>query len=170
MEIKFQGRYDKALFYKAVSLANQSSRNRRWLQPVLLLLLAGVSIVLLVRLIVSGDVPGNASILAVVMIAAGFAARATLAPLFAARKMWANPALRDEMSGSVTPRGITYQLKVGVNEIPWRRFSRVRRVKNLVTLVTRDGLLVIFPQRFFVSDADWNKFNRLLETHLAAIT
>jgi hypothetical protein len=169
MQIKFHGKYDWKLFFRAVFLANQPARRQRWLLPIMLVFVLVAFYVLVLRLIETGDMLGNSSYIAVVLIAAGFVARPYLMSFLGARKLWANPAVREELSGSIHARGITYSLAIGKNEMPWSRFNRVRRARDLVTLVARDGLLVIFPRHFFRSDADWKRFNTLLDTSILAI-
>jgi len=73
------------------------------------------------------------------------------------------------LRGVVTKRGITYRLEEGNNEIPWERFLRVRKAKNLTTLTTRDGLLVIFPSHFFKNQANWQRFNSLIGSKIVSI-
>ncbi len=92
-----------------------------------------------------------------------------LQPYLGARSLWANPSVRRKLAGVVTKNGIVYQLDVGNNEILWERFNRVRKANNLITLVTREGLLVIFPRTFFKNEADWRKFERLVDTRIVTI-
>jgi hypothetical protein len=169
MQIKFRGRYDKKLFFRSVRLANQPARSQRFIQPLMLVFVLAALGILVDRLVTSRDLLGNASYIAVIMIAGGFVARGYLLPILAARKLWANPSLQDELSGSITRNGIIYSLKQGQNEMPWNRFRRVRRAPGLTTLVARDGLLVIFPRRFFRSDNDWFKFNQVVDSNLIPI-
>ncbi|MFH2040469.1 MAG: YcxB family protein [Chloroflexota bacterium] len=169
MEIKFRGKYDKNLFFRSVRLANQPSRNQRFLQPLMLVFVVVALGVLVVRLVNSGDLLGNASYIVVIMIAGSFVARAYMLPYLAAQKLWVNPSVQTELGGIVTRKGITYSLKQGQNEIPWNRFRRIRRAIGLTTLVTRDGLLVIFPKHFFKSDTDWLRFNQLVDSSIIVI-
>ena len=169
MEIKFRGKYDRNLFFRSVRLANQPARSQRFLQPLMMVFVVVAIVVLVGRLINSGDLLGNASYIAVIMIAGSFVARAYMLPYMAARKLWANPAVQADLNGSVTRKGITYSLKQGQNEMPWSRFRRIRRASGLTTLVARDGLLVIFPRHFFRTDNDWLKFNQLVDNSIIAI-
>ena len=157
MEIAFRGQYDKNLFYKSVMLANQAPKNRRFVQTIMLVFVVAAIVILVARLIETRDVLGNATYITLVMIIGAFLARSYLQPYLAARKMWKNPAIRRQLTGVITKSGIRYQLEEGGNEILWDRFTRVRKVRNLITLVTREGLLVIFPRPFFNNEADWQK-------------
>lgn len=169
MEISFRGQYDKELFFRAVRLANQPPKNRRFVQPFMLVFIIVAIAILISRLIESGNILDNATYIVVVMIVGAFLARSYLQPFLTAREMWNNPSVRRRLEGVVTKKGITYRLEEGINEIPWERFLRVRKAQNLTTLVTRDGLLVIFPQHFYKNIRDWERFNRLVETNVVSI-
>ena len=169
MEIAFRGQYDKDLFYKSVMLANQPPRNRRIVQSFMLAFILVAIIVLVIRLIETRDILGHAIYITVVMLIGAFLVRAYLQPYLAARSMWRNPSVRRKLAGLVTKKGIEYRLDIGINEIPWERFTRVRKAKNLITLVTREGLLVIFPRSFFKNESDWQKFDRLVNAKIVSI-
>jgi hypothetical protein len=169
MEIPFNGQYDKELFFKSVRLANQPPKNRRFMQTFMLVFIVAAIGVLVSRLIETGDLMGNATYIALVMLIGAFLARSYIQPYLAAREMWANPSVQRKLNGVITKRGITYQLEEGNNEIPWERFLRVRRARNLTTLTTREGLLVIFPQHFFKNDADWQRFNSLVASKVVSV-
>jgi len=169
MEITFRGQYDKDLFYKSVMLANQPPRNRRIVQSFMLAFIAVAIVVLIARLIETGDILGNVIYITLVMLIGAFLARSYLQPYLAARRLWSNPSVQRKLAGVVTRKGIEYRLEAGNNEILWERFTRVRRAKNLVTLVTREGLLVIFPRTFFKSEGDWQKFERLVGTKIVSL-
>lgn len=169
MEISFRGQYDKELFFKSVRLANQPPKNRRFLQTFMLVFIIAAIAVLISRLIESGNILDNATYIVLVMIIGAFLARSYLQPYLAAREMWSNPSVRRKLNGVVTKKGITYRLEAGNNEILWERFLRVRKARNLTTLTTREGLLVIFPQRFFKNQADWERFNSLVDSMVVSI-
>ena len=169
MEISFRGQYDKNLFYKSVMLANQPPRNRRIVQSFMLVFILVALVVLIMRLIQTGDILGHATYITLVMLIGAFLAQSYLQPYLTARKMWNNPSVRRKLVGIITKKGIEYRLETGNNEISWDRFTRKRKVQNLVTLVTREGLLVIFPRTFFKSETDWQKFERLVDTKIVSM-
>ena len=169
MEISFRGQYDKDLFFRSVMLANQPPKNRRFVQSFMLVFIAAAIGVLVMRLIESGDILGNATYIVLVMIIGAFLVRSYLQPYLAARELWANPSVQRKLTGVITKRGIVYRLEAGSNEILWERFLRVRKARGLTTLVTREGLLVIFPQHFFRSNADWERFNHLVDSKIVRI-
>lgn len=150
-------------------LANQPPKNRRFVRSFLLVFILVAVVVLISRLIETGDIFGNVTYIVVVMIVGAFLLRSYLQPYLGARQMWKNPSVRRKLTGAVTKKGILYRLEAGNNEIPWERFTRVRKVNNLVTLVTREGLLVIFPRSFFKSDSDWQRFERLVDTRIVSV-
>jgi hypothetical protein len=168
MQINFHGQYDRDLFFKAVRLANRPARNRNGLMYFMLVVALGALGVLAVRIVENGDVTGNIVYLAAAVILGGVAAFNLVQPYFAARKLWANPGVQRELKGQITALGITYLLPEGKNEIPWGQFNRLRQTAGLVTLVRRDGLLVIFSRYFFKSSGDWGKFKRLVEEKIVS--
>lgn len=169
MEISFHGQYDKELFFKAVGLANQPPKSRRFVRTFMILFIAAAIVVLISRLIESGNILDNATYIVLVMLIGAFLVRSYLQPHLAAREMWSNPSVRMKLGGVVTKKGIIYRLEAGNTEILWERFLRVRKARNLTTLTTRDGLLVIFPQRFFKNQADWERFNSLVDSKVVSI-
>jgi len=168
MELQFQGQYDQALFYKAVRLANQPARHQVRFLWFMLMFAVGALVLLLYRVFETRDLAGNAILLGAAMILAIVVSGIFLQPYLTARRLWANPGTRRELIGKITNREITYILDAGVNEIRWERFKRVRKSEDLITLVRSDGLLVIFPRRFFRNNADWRKFLRLVEGKLTS--
>ena len=169
MEISFRGQYDRELFFRSVLLANQPPKNRRFVQTFMFVFVVAAIAVLVSRLIETGDIMGNVTYIVLVMIVGAFLARSYLQPYLGARSLWANPSVRQKLAGVVTKNGIMYQLEAGNNEILWERFSRVRKANNLITLVTREGLLVIFPRAFFKNEADWQRFERLADIKVVSI-
>ena len=163
MEVKFSGRYDRTLFYKAVRIANQPPKNQQRFLWFMLIFAAGSLVLILYRIFDTRDFAGNALLLFAAVVMLVGVGVVTLQPTLIARKMWANPGTRRELRGQVTSRGIVYELDVGRNEIRWERFGRVRKTEDLVTLVRRDGLLVVFPRRFFKRGSDWRKFLKLVD-------
>jgi hypothetical protein len=169
MEIKFRGQYDKALFFKSVRLANQPPRNQVRFLWLMLAFAVGAIILLLYRVFETQDFAGNAILLGAALILLAVLGGIFLWPYFSARKMWENPGTRRELKGQITNQGITYVLDEGLNEIRWERFRRLRKSEVVVTLVRNDGLLLIFPRRFFKHDADWRKFNKLVSSKIASL-
>jgi hypothetical protein len=169
MQINFKGQYDRDLFFKSVALANRPPKNRQRLLSFLLIIAIGAIGVIGYRMITSGDWLGNIVYLAAAIFMGGFVAQVFLRPYFVARKLWANPGTQRPLKGIVTNQGITYVFPEGENVIPWKRFNRLQKTDDLVTLVRNDGLLVIFPRSFFKSDSNWQKFNKLVDNSVAPL-
>jgi len=166
MEINFRGQYDKATFFKAVRLANQMTRSQQRFIFIMTLFAIMAFGLVAYRILMSGDWQGNMIFMLASLVLGGGVAWVHLAPYFTARKMWADAGTRRMLRGQITNHGIVYLLDTGRNEIPWGRFRRVRKAEDLVTLVREDGLLVIFPRRFFKKNSDWRKFLMLVEKKL----
>lgn len=169
MEISFGGQYDKALFYKAVLLANQPPRQRRIINNLMVIFMLAAGVVLVVRLVESRDVFENAPLITVLMIVAAFSLRSLLQPRLTARSLWANPGVRRKINGTISNRGITYILPNGNNQILWENINRIKKKPDLVTMITINGLLLIFPQWFFKNISDWNRFYSLIEKKVVSI-
>lgn len=169
MQINFHGQYDKDLFFKAVRLANKLSKGRLRFLVFLLLVGLGTLGVMIYRIIETGDIFGNLVYIAAVFILCALAIFDVVRPLFAARKLWANPGVQRELKGLITTQGIVYQFPEGTNEILWEQFNRLQITTDLITLIRRDGLLVIFPRRFFKSSVDWKKVQDLANRKVISI-
>jgi len=169
MEISFRGQYDKDLFYKAVVLANQPVRSRRTMNYFVLVFVFAAGVVLVRQVIESGDVLSNAGYLALLMIVSALTLRPIIQPRLAARTLWSNPAVQKKLKGTITNQGLNYVLANGQNRILWENINRVRQRPALVTLITITGLLLVFPKRFFKNDADWNRFNKLIEKKIVPV-
>jgi len=163
MEISFRGQYDKETFYKAVILANQPPRSRRIMNLFMLVFVLAAGAVLVERVVESRDITGNAAYLALLSIVAAFVTRPFLQPRLAARTLWNNPSVQQPLKGTIDNRGIIYMLPQGQNHIPWEIVNRMRKNPTIVTLITITGLLLVFPKRFFKNEADWNRFNALVD-------
>ncbi len=164
MEIPFNGQYDRDLFFRAVKLANRPPRNQARFLGFISLFAIGAAVLMVFRIVTSGDFAANAIWLAAALLMVLALGWVFFQPYFLARKMWANPGTRRVLHGTITNRGIVYELREGHNEIPWGRFRRLRISEDLVTLIRDDGLLVVFPKRFFKKSSDWRKFRKLLES------
>ena len=158
MQIKFQGQYDKITFYRAVALANRPAKNRQRLLSILLVIAIGAIAIIGYRIIATGNWVENFVYLVAAILMGGFIAYIFYRPYYAARKMWANPGTRRPLKGIITNQGITYSLPEGENTIEWEQYNRLQRTGDLVTLVRKDGLLLVFPRNFFKSKKNWEKF------------
>lgn len=163
MELSFRGQYDKKLFYQAVVLANQPPRNRVIMNWFMLVFVLVAGAILAERLIESRDIYGNAVYISLLALLAAFVVRPFLQPRLAARGLWNNPSVQGPLQGTIDKRGIIYRLPQGENHFPWEIVNRMRKNSVMVTLVTISGLMLVFPKRFFRNEADWSRFNALVE-------
>ncbi len=167
MQIKFQGQYDRNLFFRAVALANRPPKNRQRLLSILLVIAIGGMGVIGYRIITSGDWANNLVYLLAAIFMGGYVAQIFIRPYFAARKLWDDPGTRRPLKGHANKQGINYVFPQGEIIIDWKEFNRLQKTDNLITLVrSKDGLLLVFPQRFFNSDSNWNKFDKLVNDNV----
>ena len=142
MEISFSGQYDQALFHKAVILANQPPRSRRIMNSLMVVFVLAAGVVLLQRILETGNILDHATYIALVMIVAAFVTRPFVQPRLAARSLWKNPSVQQKLKGTINNHAITYVLENGQNRIPWENINRLRKTPELVTLVTITGLML----------------------------
>lgn len=166
MEIPFKGQYDRPTFFRAVRLANQPARNAgrlRWLALAALAVLAALSLQSLrspeendpftwVRLGL-----GLALLLAYLLWPWGLA-------FVQARRLWANPALRQPISGRLQARGLTFTNTNPYRTVAWESYARLRLAPDLATLLTPAGVLTALPRSFFKSESDWQAARQLLQS------
>ena len=166
MQIKFNGQYDKELFFKAVRVANQPGRNAR-LMYIFVALVFGVLLVTTTKNIIqTGDLAGNLISLALILLLGVVLYQAYIPPYLGARKMWTPELARRVFKGTVTKSGITYTFPQGDKSYRWSEINRLRSAPSFLTLVTLTGMLLVFPRRFFKTDADWERFKSVVESNV----
>jgi hypothetical protein len=166
MEIPFKGQHDRNTFFRAVRLANQPVRNGSRLRWLVLAALA-VVIVLSIQSLLK---PENSDGFTWVRLGLGLGL--LLAYLLwpyglsyiQARRIWKDPAIRQEISGRLQERGITYTNTNPYRTVPWDRYARLRLAPDLATLLTAAGVLTVLPRSFFKSDSDWQNACKLLQS------
>ena len=170
MQIKFQGQYDKKLFFKAVALANRPAKNRQRLLSILLVIASGAIGVIAYRMITTGDFGGNLVYLAAALFMGGYVAFIFIRPYSAASKLWSNPGVRRPLKGVIDNTGIHYDFGDQSNDIAWKDLNRRQITDDLVTIIRKkDGLLLIFPQHFIKGKNSWQKFCQLVERNVTSI-
>jgi hypothetical protein len=170
MQIKFQGQYDKKLFFKAVALANRPPKNRQRLLSILLVIAIGAVGVIVYRLIITGDIVGNLVYLAAALFMGGYVVFIFLRPYSAASKLWSNSGVRRPLKGTIDGIGIHYDFGDQRNDIAWKDLYRRQITDDLVTIIRKkDGLLLIFPQHFINGKNNWQKFCQLVENNVSSI-
>ena len=166
MQIKFNGQYDKKLFFNAVRIANEPGRSARMLHILVAMVFGVMTVTTAQDILSTGDWAGNFINLALIALMGLVLYQAYVPAYLGARKMWNGSNVQRPLNGYVTEKGITYKFEQGNKFYPWSDFNRRRQIPNLITLVTLRGMLLIFPRHFFKSDADWEKFNSLAETRI----
>jgi hypothetical protein len=167
MQIKFQGQYDKKLFFKAVALANRPPKNRQRLLSILMVIAIGAIGVIAYRLITTGDIVGNLVYLAAALFMGGYVSFIFLHPYSTASKLWSNPGVRRPLKGVIDNNGIQYVFGDQRIDISWKDIYRRQITDNLVTIIRKnDGLLLIFPQHFIKGKNNWQKFCQLVESRV----
>lgn len=165
MQIKFKGQYTRKLFFSAVRLANQSGRTAQVMHIFVGLVFAVLTVITVQDLIATQDWVGNIISLALLSLMGIVLYQAYVPPYLGARRMWTESVQRP-LRGAVTKDGVTYHFAQGSKVYPWTEINRRRTTKGLVTLVTLTGMLLVFPRYFFHSDADWERFKKLVETRV----
>lgn len=164
MQIKFNGQYDKDLFFKAVRVANQPGRSAR-IMYILVALVFGVLLVTTIQTVIqTGDFAGNLIEIALVLLMGVVLYQAYVPPYLGARKMWTPELAQRIFKGAVTKNGITYTFPQDDKSYHWSDINRLRTTPSFVTLITLTGMLLVFPRRFFKTDADWQRFKSVIET------
>ena len=166
MQIKFNGQYDKDLFFQAVRVANEPGRNAR-VMNILVALVFGVMLATTVgKIAETGDLAGNLISIGFLLILGFLLYQAYLPPYLGARKMWTAELAQRIFKGTVTKSGIIYHFPKGDKSYQWSDFNRMRVVPSFITIITLTGMLLIFPRRFFKSDADWERFKNVVESNV----
>lgn len=169
MQIKFNGKYDKELFFNAVRVANQPGRSSR-IMYILVALVFGVMLVTTTKNVIqTGDFAGNLIEIALVLLMGVVLYQAYIPPYLGARKMWTPELAQRILNGTVTKKGITYTFPQGEKSYQWSHINRLRTTPSFVTLITLTGMLLIFPRRFFKTDADWERFRGVVETNVISL-
>ena len=162
MEVEFQGQYDKAIIFKAVALASKPSRRnmnfRIGISVFSIAVYAAFSVFEATRhnlpplnLLLS---PSSLLLLAVI---AYFFIQPRITSYFIASRLWRNPALQHPLSGAISSEGVAYfSSSKGRRDFAWESFVKKQLSEDMITLVSSDGVLSIFPRSFFKSDPDWN--------------
>ncbi len=166
MQIKFNGQYDKKLFFTAVRLANEPGRVSRLMYIMIALAFGVVVFMTAEELIATRDFAGNIIEIGLILLMGVVLYQAYLPPYLGALKMWNNTSVQRPLRGVIDKQGITYNFAEGNKNYAWSDFNRVRKTAGLITLITLGGMLLIFPRRFFKTDTDWERFTKLVDTRV----
>ena len=163
MKLPFSGSYDKKLFFAATQRANAPARQQKWLYYLMWMVLGAVLISAGKTYLAERRLQPIALHLALAALLAAALWQQYMPSWLAARKMWKNPSIRREWKGEITDSGILYRLPEGEKRYSWKEIRRIRMSRNFVSLVTTQGMLLIFPRRFFHREKDWARFRAFLQ-------
>lgn len=169
MQIKFNGRYDKDLFFQAVRVANQPGRNAR-IMYIFVALVFGVMLATTTKNVAqTGDLAGNLISIGLLLVMGFLLYQAYVPPYLGARKMWTPELVQRVFTGTITKSGITYNFPQGNKIYQWSDINRLRIAPSFVTLVALSGMLLIFPRRFFKTNTDWERFKSVVESNVVSV-
>lgn len=169
MDIEFSGEYDRKEFFRAVALANMPSRRGRLLRIALLAVIAAFFIALVADYVKQGNQrPDKILRIAINVVVLGYF---LLSPYISSRRiassLWKSSIEPSPFTeGRVGGQGITYVSGSSEKEFPWESFSQARKARDLVVLVTADGVMSVHPRHFFRSDQDWARFQQLVDYYV----
>ncbi len=169
MQIKFNGKYDKKLFFNAVRLANEPGRASRMMYILVAMVFGVVTVTTINEIIQTGDFASQIIEIALILLMGLVLYQAYIPSYLGARKMWTDELAQRIMSGKISKKGITYNFPKGDKSYAWSDFNRLRKTPHFITLITLRGMLLIFPRHFFKTDADWRRFINLIDTSVVAV-
>ena len=169
MNLKFNGKYDKKLFFAAMRLANEPGRSSRMLYILVAIVFGVVTVTTINEIIQTGDFASQIIEVALILLMGLVLYQAYVPSYLGARRMWTAELKQRIMSGKISKQGITYNFPQGEKSYAWSDFNRLRKTPHLITLITLSGMLLIFPRHFFKNDADWGRFVNLIDTSVVAV-
>jgi len=166
MDIEFHGQFDKATFFKAVTLANRQSQRSLIIRYVLVGIAAIFLVINVFNFFARGGQNSN-DILSVglsVIILLYFIFGVRLTTYALASRLWKGEGVHQSQSGTINEEGILYHPDTTI--VAWERYGRGQSTADMQLLMTEDGLLSIFPRSFFNSAEDWQTFQNWVETRI----
>lgn len=86
---------------------------------------------------------------------------------FSRRRAWRSLSkLNGPVSGRVFEGGIDWNTELSATQLPWKKFTRVRELPDLILVHYSPRCALYFPKNFFASDERWDKFRSLLAARL----
>jgi len=168
MEIQFSGILDEPLIAQAVKLANQPTPVQRIFRIAMLVVIAAA-----LGFVTYSTVTGTETqptrwlrVLIWVALLAYFIYQPVLTQRRLTQKIWQSIQAQPRMEGAVTPDGVSFTFGDARQEIPWERFFRLRKSDEMTVLLTNNGLLSMFPRRFFPNSADWSHLHQVIDQHV----
>lgn len=166
MDVEFHGQFDKATFFKAVSLANQQSKRSMIIRYVLVGIAALFLVINIFNFIARGGQKSDdiVSLVLSIIILVYFIFGVKLTTYALATRLWKGEGVHQPQSGTINEEGIIYHPDTTI--VAWERYGRGKSTDDMQLLMTEDGLLSIFPRSFFASDEDWKSFQNWVDTRI----
>ncbi len=76
------------------------------------------------------------------------------------RRLGRSSLLTDQIEYEINKDAIESRLPYSQSTYKWGAFSAVQDTPDLLVLVISESSMLIFPRRFFATDADWQAFSR----------
>lgn len=161
MEIEFQGYLDKETIFKAFKIANRPSKR----SAVIRISLAVFFVLFFLFSIYSIIAQANPSIINSLrssyhLLLFPFIIYFVLQPYFtaylAAKKYWKRPTVHQPLTGTISSQRIVYIWPSERIEVSWSKYVKKHTDDQLIVMATEDGLISIFPRRFFKTESEWH--------------
>ncbi len=169
--ITFQGQYTRILLIRALALANKPKPF--WRGVAQALTVAAIGLVLVATLgLFRSVVPLQARLipwLATVFLLAYLSISPYIVPFLSVNRLWSNPSMHGPVSGRVNKDGVFYKSTDKGRTYNWEQITQLRKSKDLLVLLTGEGVLSIYPRAFFSSEEDWKNFVALANSKVKDI-
>lgn len=170
MHIQFQGQYNRKTIHSAVELVRNLTRRSLMIR---LAILAVLGALLLSNYLFSPPGDANANTrwvsFAISLVVIAFL---LLLPFLSAQGvttyLWNLQKMREPVSGVISLSGVKFNGQ-SQNEIGWEEFISGHYTPDLIALLTRDGVLCVFPRSFFLRAQDWQAFQEYAQQKIRVI-
>ncbi len=177
MNIHFQGTLTRAEYVDIFTLINSRTKENPYPEPrvnrlplILLLVMAAFMAVTLFsygmwRQDLGSFVMIVAPALLVFLIILNLRGAGRLSPAVQAERIWRNEAnLTRVLQGDITDEGILMKWPTGETLTRWNSLFGYGEYKDILVLAPYNDDFLVFPQRFFEREADWDEFrNRVVK-------
>lgn len=167
MEIEFEGHYDQRSTFEAVRLATKPSKLNSIIRIGLIIIIGAIFLAYFIVVIDNGslstfELVRSGRHLITIPILLYILIQPYISSQLKASRLWKRPFMKLLYSGVFTSGGVAYCSPTGRIETEWEKFGRKHITRNLIVLVTADGVLYIFPRHFFKDDNDWRIVKQLI--------
>ncbi len=173
MDVVFQGQYTSADVVRAVLALHQPAGIWRFLRPLIL----AVAVILYASLVFSAATSSANSEYSWARVARHSITLLLIVYWFVSPYVKAYGLARKvkqnyhgvRVRGILSARGVELLFSSHQVEdvIPWQKFYRKRITADIISLLTLEGALWIFPRSFFQTDEDWKRAQELVRARVA---